>query len=155
MYSTAGTLPLLLVFNVGGDDDADKKVVVEEVAEKIPDYQTNFVPLNSDNNKKKTKIYRHNFLNTQDVYIYLNGRRFVSDNGTEINFKESGRNLYINGKLIYTDVRIMEFSKNSALIRVSGPYGSSSFMLVLEDYSHYIYDVNDRTIYELKAKSSW
>lgn len=155
LYCALGALLLLLVFNVGGDDDADKKVVVEEVAEKISDYQTSFVPLNSDNNKKKTKIYRHNFLNTQDVYIYLNGRRFVSDNGAEINFKESGRNLYINGKLIYTDVRIMEFSKNSALIRVSGPYSSSSFMLVLEDYSHYIYDVNDRTIYELKTKSSW
>ena len=146
---------MLLVCNVGGDDDAGEKVVVEEVAEKIPDYQTSFVPLNSDNNIKKTKIYRHDFLNTQDVYIYLNGRRFVADDGTEIKFGESGRYLYIKGKLIYTDVRIMEFSKNSALIRVSGSYGSSSFMLVLEDYSHYIYDVNDRTIYELKAKSYW
>lgn len=98
-----------------------------------------------------SKRYRDiTFRNNQDVYNYLNGNSFVADNGTIIRFDTGGRYLYANGKLLYTDVRVIELRSDKAIIKVDGPYGGSTLAVMLEDYAHYLYDVNDGVTYDGK-----
>ena len=100
---------------------------------------------------KRRPKYRVTFRNSQDVYLYLHGKSFVSDNGTVVSFDSGGRNVYANGKLIYTDVRVLEVRSDKAIVKFVGPYGGSTFSVMLDDNGHYIFDVNDRTIYERKT----
>ena len=98
----------------------------------------------------KSKYRDITFSNSQDVYNYLNGNIFVSDDGMTLRFDTGGRYLYANGRLLYTDVRVIELRSDKAIIKLNGPYGGSTFAVMLEDYAHYLYDVNDGTTYDGK-----
>ena len=103
---------------------------------------------NQEETSPKKKLRDIKFYNEQDVYLYLHTYKFKGDNGWILDFKDVGRTLYINDKCIYTDVRIKEFRENSAWINVSGPYGGDSFMIIIEDWGHSIFDINDNTYYD-------
>ena len=106
---------------------------------------------NNTSNVHKQKYLDIEFRIKQDVLNYLNDFDFVSKNGDVIHFDDA--NLYYNNRILSTSIDIVEFRRNSALIHATGPYGRSKYMIGLEEYSHFIYDTNDGTIYEEKAKS--
>ena len=104
------------------------------------------------------KEYRDvEFRNINDVYIYLNGYRFVADDGSSFSFDRGGRYMMSGkGNIISTDVRILDYRKKSATIVAYTQYNTrSTFVVRIEDYSHFIYDPNDGTIYKETSKWSW
>lgn len=106
--------------------------------------------INESHNKRKLRDIEFRY--ERDVFLYLNSYKFVSEDGDVITFGEGGRYMYVNNILHSTNLIIPEFRKNSALIISKGIYGRNTFMICLEDYSHYICDVNDNTIYEETGK---
>ena len=94
--------------------------------------------------------YRHphiEFRNELDVRYYLNGRHFISENGTEMVFRDGANSIDVNGRRIITSVIVYEIRKDYAVLKVSGPYAPGTLMICIQDWSHWIIDLNDNTKY--------
>lgn len=83
----------------------------------------------------------------QQVRSYLSSHKFTSDDGYTISFQNNANELYLNGRCMTSLISIPRYSEQGALLKGSGPYGTSTFMLTVKDGARGLVDMNDETVY--------
>lgn len=123
----------------------------KENSNETVDYSTssNTGTYNSNENIQKQEIKGWSYIEFQnefDVRSYLVSHKFESSEGDVISFSNNANELYYNGQCLTSAVQIVDLRTYGAILKGKGPYGTSTFALVVEE-AHALVDVNDRTTY--------
>ena len=84
------------------------------------------------------------FYSPADVFGYLAGRKFCSDNMT-IEIRQDG--IYVNGSQYTSTVQVLDMNEKRALVEGVSPYNHNTFKLLVDCANGYLRDPKDGTIY--------
>ena len=137
----------------------EAKVTSESYQENQPNYSTEETKVTSDSHQKdqptrRPKYRDVKFSDSRDVYNYLNRKYFVSEDGKTLvhfAFDSGGFNVFANNKLLYTDVSVKHVRSDGAIIELRGPYASTTLVLKLDNFDHYLHDPKTGIFYSRKS----
>lgn len=105
----------------------------------------------SDNSQSSTQNIT--FYSENDVRSNLSGRTFRDDEGNRIEFRGFiPMEVYFNGQMLSTNMTVKNYGKSDdgnpcAVIRVSGPAGSTTLVFWIGYGQYFLQDTNDGTVY--------